>query len=98
MTLDPSAIDPAEQEFGCYYFHPNIDGNVDDRAERRQRQEGREGGKRRQATARGNGARSKKISEPADELHVPWHVAPLAASKDKLSKTQPRSDRRPATR
>ena len=28
LTLDPSTIDEAEQEYGWYYFHPNIDGNV----------------------------------------------------------------------
>ena len=28
LTLDPSAISPAEQEFGWYYVHPNVDGAV----------------------------------------------------------------------
>jgi hypothetical protein len=28
LTLDPSAIAAEEQEFGLYYFHPNVDGTV----------------------------------------------------------------------
>jgi hypothetical protein len=28
LTLDPSVISPAEQEFGWYYFHPNMDGTI----------------------------------------------------------------------
>jgi minor extracellular serine protease Vpr len=28
LTLDPSVISPAEQLFGWYYFHPNVDGTV----------------------------------------------------------------------
>jgi hypothetical protein len=28
LTVDPSAIGEAEQEFGWYYFHPNVDGLV----------------------------------------------------------------------
>jgi subtilisin family serine protease len=28
LTLDPSGISEAEQEFGWYYFHPNMDGTV----------------------------------------------------------------------
>ena len=28
LRLDPSAISPPEQEYGLYYFHPNVDGTV----------------------------------------------------------------------
>jgi subtilisin family serine protease len=28
LTLDPSVISPAEQEYGWYYFHPNMDGTI----------------------------------------------------------------------
>jgi subtilisin family serine protease len=28
LTFDPSVISPAEQEFGWYYFHPNMDGSI----------------------------------------------------------------------
>ncbi len=28
VTVDPSVVSPAEQEFGWYYFHPNMDGTV----------------------------------------------------------------------
>jgi subtilisin family serine protease len=28
LRLDPSVIGPAEQAFGWYYFHPNVDGTV----------------------------------------------------------------------
>jgi hypothetical protein len=28
LTLDPSTISPAEQEFGWFYFHPNMDGTI----------------------------------------------------------------------
>lgn len=28
LTVDPDAISEAEQEFGWYYFHPNMDGTV----------------------------------------------------------------------
>jgi hypothetical protein len=28
LTLDPSGISEAEQQFGWYYFHPNMDGTV----------------------------------------------------------------------
>ena len=63
LKLDPSAIEEAEQEYGLYYFHPNVDGNV---------------------AIKQNGAKKEK----ADELHVPWHVAPLAASADSLSKSK----------
>ena len=28
LTVDPSVISAAEQEFGLYYFHPNVDGTV----------------------------------------------------------------------
>jgi len=43
LSLDPTKIDPAEQEYGRYYFHPNIDGNIvieQDAAGRKQRKEG----------------------------------------------------------
>jgi len=67
LSLDPSEIDPAEQEYGRYYFHPNVDGNV---------------------AIKQDAVGSKKGREAADTLHVPWHVAPLAASKDSLSKDE----------
>jgi hypothetical protein len=57
LSLDASTISEAEQEFGRYYFHPNVDGNV----------------------------RIRQTLNGDDSLHVPWHVAPLAASKNKLS-------------
>jgi hypothetical protein len=57
LTLDPSAISEGEQEFGWYYFHPNVDGNV----------------------------MIDQAGGSADTLHVPWHVAPLAASDNSLS-------------
>jgi subtilisin family serine protease len=28
LTVDPSVISPAEQEYGWYYFHPSVDGAV----------------------------------------------------------------------
>jgi subtilisin family serine protease len=28
LTFDPSVISPAEQEFGWFYFHPNMDGSI----------------------------------------------------------------------
>jgi subtilisin family serine protease len=28
LTLDPSLISPAEQTFGWFYFHPNMDGSI----------------------------------------------------------------------
>lgn len=67
LSLDPAKIDPAEQEYGRYYFHPNIDGNVAIKQD-----------------VAGKGKRKEK----ADSLHVPWHVTPLAASKDSLSKDE----------
>jgi subtilisin family serine protease len=57
LTLDPSVISPAEQEFGWYYFHPNVDGAV----------------------------RITQSMNGTDQLRVPWHVAPLAASEDGVS-------------
>ncbi len=57
LTLDPSVISPAEQEFGWYYFHPNVDGAV----------------------------RIIQSQGPVDQLRVPWHVAPLAASDNGVS-------------
>ncbi len=61
LSLDTSTIADAEQEFGWYYFHPNVDGNV-------------------RITQSGGGA-------DEDNLHVPWHVAPLAASDNGLSES-----------
>ena len=59
-TSTPSTISEAEQEFGWYYFHPNVDGNV----------------------------RIIQTGGGSDEsMHVPWHVAPLAASNNSLSKS-----------
>ncbi len=60
LDLDTSAIEEFEQEFGWYYFHPNVDGNV-------------------LIDESGGGS--------TDRLHVPWHVAPLAASANGLSKS-----------
>lgn len=60
LSLDTSTIETAEQEFGWYYFHPNVDGNV-------------------RITQSGGGNE--------DKLHVPWHVAPLAASANGLSES-----------
>ncbi len=60
LQLDPSAISEVEQEFGWYYFHPNVDGNV---------------------TIEQSGGGG------SDSLHVPWHVAPLAAADSGLSKS-----------
>jgi subtilisin family serine protease len=67
LALDPSAIEEAEQEYGLYYFHPNVDGNV---------------------AISQNDAEKHKLKEAADKLHVPWHVAPLAASDNSLSKDE----------
>jgi hypothetical protein len=60
LNLNPSAIAEAEQEFGWFYFHPNVDGNVTV-----------------EQSKHGN-----------DTLHVPWHVAPLAASDNSLSESE----------
>ncbi len=60
LKLDTSAIEEFEQEFGWYYFHPNVDGNV---------------------VIDQSGAGND------DRMHVPWHVAPLAASANGLSKS-----------
>jgi subtilisin family serine protease len=60
LNLDPSAISEAEQEFGLYYFHPNVDGNVT----------------------------IEQSKRGSDSLHVPWHVAPLAASDNSLSESE----------
>jgi subtilisin family serine protease len=59
LALNPNVVSELEQEFGWYYFHPNMDGNV---------------------TISQSGA-------PTDVLHVPWHVAPLAASDNGLSES-----------
>lgn len=37
LTVDPSLISPAEQEYGWYYFVGNMDGNVQIREKRRNR-------------------------------------------------------------
>jgi hypothetical protein len=58
LSLNPNQIETFEQEFGWYYFHPNVDGNV-------------------RIEQSGGGS--------TDKLHVPWHVAPLAASANGLS-------------
>jgi minor extracellular serine protease Vpr len=60
LDLDTDAISEAEQEFGWYYFHPNVDGNV-------------------RITQSGGGN--------VERMHVPWHVAPLAASDNRLSES-----------
>ena len=60
LSLDTSKIATAEEEFGWYYFHPNVDGNV-------------------AINQSGGGGK--------DHLHVPWHVAPLAASDNGLSES-----------
>jgi subtilisin family serine protease len=59
LTLVPAAITTAEEEYGWYFNHPNIDGNV--------------------VITQTRGS--------TDELHVPWHVAPLAASSNQVSPT-----------
>ncbi len=60
LSLDTSKIATPEEEFGWYYFHPNVDGNV-------------------AINQSGGGGK--------DHLHVPWHVAPLAASDNGLSES-----------
>jgi subtilisin family serine protease len=60
LNLGPSAISEAEQEFGWFYFHPNVDGNVT----------------------------VEQTRNGSDTLHVPWHVAPLAASDNSLSESE----------
>ena len=57
LRLDPSVISAAEQEYGWYYFHPNVDGAV----------------------------RISQSLGGEDQLRVPWHVAPLAASDNGVS-------------
>jgi hypothetical protein len=59
LNFDPSTIGDDEQEFGWYYFHPNVDGNVT----------------------------IKQSKNGGDTLHVPWHVAPLAASDDAFAES-----------
>jgi hypothetical protein len=61
LDLDTSSITEDEQEFGWYYFHPNVDGNV-------------------RIIQTGGGSNLER-------MHVPWHVAPLAASNNGLSKS-----------
>jgi hypothetical protein len=70
LTVDPSAISEAEQEFGWYYFHPNVDGLVT-------------------ITQTGGGGNH--------ELHVSWHVAPLAAAGTGLSESSLDVSNGPAT-
>lgn len=60
LLLDPTVISEAEQEFGWYYFHPNVDGNIT----------------------------IDQTKNGSDSLHVPWHVAPLAASRNGLSESE----------
>jgi subtilisin family serine protease len=63
LTLQPEFISEPEQEYGWFYFHPNMDGNI--------------------------GIRQRsRPGHPADSLHVPWHVAPLAAADDSLSESE----------
>jgi subtilisin family serine protease len=57
LRLDPSVISPPEQEFGWFYFHPNVDGTV----------------------------RIQQTGGRGDVLRVPWHVAPLARSKNAMN-------------
>ena len=57
LRLDPSVVSAAEQEYGWYYFHPNVDGAV----------------------------RITQTQNGSDQLRVPWHVAPLAASDDRVN-------------
>lgn len=59
VSIDPSAISEAEQQFGWYYFHPNVDGIVE----------------------------IQQTGGTADTLHVSWHVAPLAASRNAVSES-----------
>ena len=55
LTLDPDRVPAWQQEWGWYFFNPNVDGNID-------------------------------IEEKnGDELHVPWHVAPLAVSNTNVN-------------
>ncbi len=57
FTLDPSVISEPEQEYGWFYFHPNMDGQIV----------------------------VEQSFHGDDTLTVPWHVAPLAASDDRIS-------------
>jgi hypothetical protein len=52
-------ISEPEQEYGWFYFNPNMDGSV----------------------------RVLQSDHGLDNIRVPWHVAPLAASDDSLSKS-----------
>ena len=93
MTLDPTAIAEAEEEYGLYYFHPNVDGNITIKQNGAKVKSHGVGGKGKGRHGRhakkgkghkGHGGKTKTYKEPADTLHVPWHVAPLAASKDSV--------------
>ncbi|MFN2488925.1 MAG: S8 family serine peptidase [Actinomycetota bacterium] len=57
LKVKPGLISEVEQEYGWYYFSPNIDGVVSVK---------QRGGKK-------------------DSFGVPWHVAPLAASKSDVA-------------
>jgi subtilisin family serine protease len=59
LTLDPSKVPAWQQEYGWYYFNPNVDGTIE--------------------FTQSGGSK--------DTFHVPWHVAPLAASGTGLSKS-----------
>jgi subtilisin family serine protease len=59
LSLNPGAVTAAQQEFGWYYYHPNVDGTV----------------------------RITQNGPHGDLLRVAWHVAPLAASADRLSES-----------
>jgi subtilisin family serine protease len=60
-TTDPSVIQEFEQEYGWYYFHPNVDGVIS-------------------IVQTGGG--------PTRNSHVSWHIAPLAASLNRLDKEE----------
>ncbi len=59
LTLDPSKVPAWQQEYGLYYFNPNVDGSIE--------------------FTQSGGSK--------DAFHVPWHVAPLAASETGLTKS-----------
>ena len=59
LTLDPSKVPGWQQEWGWYYFDPNVDGNVE----------------------------FTQTGGMKDTFHVPWHVAPLAASATGVSES-----------
>ena len=57
LRVNPRFISPAEQQYGWYFFHPNMDGVV----------------------------RIEQSGRRRDSLGVPWHVAPLAASRTSVA-------------